>query len=213
MHIGIFGGTFNPVHYGHLFVADMARDAFSMDRVLFVPSSLPPHKNTVPVANAEDRLKMVGIAIEDNPDYDVLDVEIKRKGRSYSIETLRYLKDRYGTQTDISFILGWDSFKDIVTWKDYKELFTLSNFVVVSRSGHNEMSIHECLPVEVSRDFCYDDKKKLYMHTSNHFIVYLDTPLIEISSTMIRERLAQGRTVRYFMPRGVGEYITRHSIY
>lgn len=184
-----------------------------MDKVLFIPSALPPHKEVTPLVKAEDRVRMVRVAIGDNPYFELSEIEVKRKGRSYSIETLKDLQVRHSEEVDLSFILGWDSFEEIVTWKSYKDLFALANFVVVSRYGYKERPIPQVLPVEISQSFCYDKEKKQYIHSSNHFVAYLDTPLIEVSSTDIRERIRCGKSVRYLIPKGVLEYIEAHKLY
>ncbi len=213
MHIGILGGTFNPIHLGHLVIAEEARDAFSLEKVLFIPAKIPPHKDTGPVISSEHRLRMVRLAIDGNPSFEVSDIELKREGPSYSVDTLRQLHRSFGEGVELSFILGWDSFEEIHTWKDYKELFCLANFIVTNRYEHRKEGIGGTLPVEIRDAFWYDKTKDLFIHRSNHFVAYLDTPLIDISSTEIRKRVREGRTIRYLVPRKVVEYIEAHGLY
>ncbi len=213
MHIGILGGTFNPIHIGHLIIAEHARESFSLEKVLFVPSAIPPHKDAVSLIDCKDRIEMVRVATDGNPYFEVSDIEIKRGGASYSIETLRELRSIMGDDLEMSFILGWDAFEEITTWKDYRQLFELSNFIVADRVGYAKKPITDILPVETSKSFCYDKDRSVYIHSSYHFVAYLDTPLVDISSTHIREMRRQGRSVRYLVPDGVFEYIMEHGLY
>lgn len=213
MQIGIIGGTFNPIHLGHLIIAEEAREAFSLDKVIFIPAKIPPHKDIAPVIAPEHRVRMVRLAIEDNPCFEVSELELRREGPSYSVDTLRELHKLYKGEAGFSFILGQDSFEEITTWKDYRKLFYLTNFIVANRYSHKEKDFEYLLPLEIRDSFCYDKNKKQFIHLSNHFVAYLDTPLIEISSTDIRERIGKGRTIRYLMPKKVVEYIEAHRLY
>ena len=219
MHIGIFGGTFNPVHYGHLRIAEELREACHIEMVVFVPSYLPPHKDDLNLVSSEDRLEMVSLAIEDNPFFDVSDVEVRRKGMSYSIETLKELISLYGKGTILSFIVGIDAFLEITTWKDYNKLFDLSNFVITGRPGYNKEQLREDLPPEISESIFCDDEDGYHTLTESSkdsagfSIVYLETTQLDISSSMLRKRIQEEKTIKYLVPPEVEDYIKVHRLY
>ncbi len=195
MHIGILGGTFNPVHYGHLRIAEELREACHMEKVVFVPSYLPPHKENVDLVSSEDRLEMVSLAIEENPFFDVSDIEVRRKGMSYSIETLKELISFYGQGVILSFIVGIDAFLEIATWKDYNKLFDLSNFIITGRPGYNRQQLSEILPPEISESIFCSNKdgcnvlSKSREGSSAFSIVYFETTQLDISSSILRKEL------------------------
>ena len=213
MQIGILGGTFNPIHMGHLVIAEEAREAFSLKKVIFIPARIPPHKDVAPVISPEHRVRMVELAIADNPYFEVSDVELRREGPSYSVDTLRQLHTSFRGEAEFNFIVGWDSFEEITTWKDYRELFHLANFIVTNRYEYRSTAFEGLMPIEIRDSFCYDRARRRYVHRSGHFVAYLDTPLIDISSTDVRRRIREGRTVRYLLPPRVVEYIERKGLY
>ena len=219
MHIGILGGTFNPVHYGHLRIAEELREACHMEKVVFVPSCLPPHKEKSDLVSSEDRLEMVRLAIEENPLFDVSDVEVRRKGMSYSIETLKELIRFYGKGTVLSFIVGIDAFLEIATWKEYKNLFDLSNFIITGRPGYNKEQLREDLPPEISESIFCDDEDGYHTLTESSkdsagfSIVYLETTQLDISSLMLRKRIQEEKTIKYLVPPEIEDYIKVHRLY
>ncbi|MEK6732339.1 MAG: nicotinate-nucleotide adenylyltransferase [Candidatus Omnitrophota bacterium] len=135
MRIGILGGTFDPVHNGHIYLAKKACVKLRLDKMIFIPSYLPPHKKGVKVTSARHRLNMLKLAIQDNKKFKISDMEIKRRGRSYSVETLRRLRKKYGKKTELFFITGSDSLKELDKWKNLPEILRLCRFVVVERPG------------------------------------------------------------------------------
>lgn len=212
MHIAVMGGTFNPIHIGHLRIAEEARDAFKINKVIFIPTYLPPHKDNGSIISPEHRLEMVKLAIKENPSFEASDIEIKRGGRSYSIETLKALRKTY-PGTDFSFIVGSDSFNDITTWCEYEELFKLTNFIVVPRPGYPVKKIGEVLPVELARKFWYDAERDVYANSFNTFISYLETTLFGISASDIRKMIKDGKSTRYILPEEVADYIIKNKLY
>ena len=160
MKIGLFGGTFDPIHWGHLRSAEEVREAFALDRVLLIPAASPPHKKRQPTTSPGDRLKMVRLAIAKNPSFAVSTVEISRRGKSYSVDTIRHFAARWPKDA-LYFILGLDAFREIGSWKDFQEIFPLCHFIVISRPGHGEPMSLSSMPVAVRRLFCYDSKKKI----------------------------------------------------
>lgn len=213
MRIAVLGGTFNPVHYGHLRVAEEAREGLGLDKVVFIPTAIPPHKTEESLTPASVRLEMVRLAIADNPGFDVSDMEIKRGGRSYTVDTLRELKKGGPADLKISLIIGNDSFNDITTWCEYQELFKLASFIVVPRPGYAAKKPGEVLPVELARKFWYDSSTDSYLNSYGNTLSYMATTLIDISSSDIRRRVKEGSSVRYLLPETVIEYIMSRSLY
>ncbi|MEK7841225.1 MAG: nicotinate-nucleotide adenylyltransferase, partial [Deltaproteobacteria bacterium] len=205
MRIAIMGGTFNPIHFGHLRIAEEVREPFNLDKVIFIPTFIPPHKDNGSIISPEHRLEMVQLAVKGNPFFEASDIEIKRKERSYSVITLRELHDKY-TGTDFSFIVGTDSFNDITTWCEYEELFKLTNFIVIPRPGYPVKKIAEILPVELARKFWYDAEKAVYINDYGKFVTYMETTLFGISASRIRKMIKEGNSTRYILPKEVEDY-------
>lgn len=211
MKFGIFGGTLNPIHLGHLRSAEEAREAFSLDKVLFVPAAIPPFGKE-DVESPHHRMEMAKIAIEGNPYFGLSDIEVRRGGISYSIDTVEALKKEI-PGIEAYFVIGLDAFSEIGSWKEYRRFFSLSNFIIVTRPGYQKGAFGDFLPLEVRNDFCYDSAKGCYTHTSGNCFGFLEVTLLDISSTEIRSRLKAGRSVRYLLPQRVEEYIKRNNLY
>lgn len=186
--IGLFGGTFNPIHMGHLAIAQMAQEAFKLDKVIFIPSHQPPHKNIASLAPACDRYKMVKLAIAGNDRFEVSDVETLRDGKSYTIDTLRYFQKVYSSKAKLFFIVGGDSFSTLPKWKNIGEILRLVTFIVVNRPGTNA-------------------SKKNIRHLT------VTKPGIDISSSYLRQRIESGKSVRYLVPEAIFYYIEKHRLY
>jgi nicotinate-nucleotide adenylyltransferase len=211
-NIGLFGGTFNPIHFGHLRAAEEIREACGLEEVIFIPSSYPPHKKQIDIPAAL-RLEMVRIAIAGNSEFSVSDVELKRSGKSYSIETIQYFRRRFGSEAALFFLIGLDAFLEINTWKESPLLFESCNFVIMSRPGLEKKFSPEHLPVELAPDFCYDTEKNGYRHRSGFFVFPKEVTAVDISSTKIRQNFREGRSVAYLIPAAVEEFIRLHKIY
>lgn len=206
------GGTFNPIHLGHLRIAEEVREPFNLDKVIFIPTFIPPHKDNGSIISPEHRLEMVRLAVKGNPFFEASDIEIKRKERSYSVVTLRELHDKY-IGTDFSFIVGTDSFNEITTWCEYEELFKLTNFIVIPRPGYPVKKIAEVLPVELARKFWYDAERDVYANAYGRFVAYMETTLFGISASKIRKMIKEGNSTRYILPKEVEDYITKNKLY
>ena len=213
MKIGLFGGTFNPIHLGHLRSAEEIRDLFQLERVIFIPASYPPHKRKEGIIPAPLRVEMVRLAIADNPLFSLSEVEMERLGKSYSIATVEHFRHELGRQTQLYFILGLDAFLEINTWKEYAALFGLCHFVVMTRPGFEKNFSPEHLPVELTGDFCYDTKRKGYAHVSGFFVFPREITALDISSSRIREHLQRGRSVKYLLPVAVEMFISNNQLY
>ena len=212
MRWGLLGGTFDPIHIGHLRCAEEVREMFGLDKVLFVPAASPPLKRAK-VTPFADRMKMVALAVEGNPAFEVSDVEGRREGRSYSIDTVRYFLDTRVRDLELFFILGRDAFADIGRWKDWEKLLLLCHFVVVTRPGYDDQRPDEILPPPLAASFRHLPGRKAFRSPSGSSLFFRSATFLDISSTDIRKRLSRGKSVRYLIPDAVAEYISRHSLY
>lgn len=211
--IGLFGGTFNPIHYGHLRPAEEILGDFQLDQVVYIPSADPPHKKKEGILSASWRVKMLGLAIADNPHFSLSEVEVNRPGKSYSIETLTHFRKESGPQAQLYFILGLDAFKEIATWKEYESLFELCHFIIMIRSGFEKKFSPDLLPVELAEKFCYDGFQEAYWHSSGFRVYPKEITALDILATKIRENLRVGRSIRYLLPPAVEALIYQKKLY
>ena len=220
--LGIFGGTFNPIHMGHLVVAEEVRERFSLDRILFVPSYLPPHKS-VDVAPARDRLAMVRLAIKGNPFFGLSDLEVRRGTKSYTVDTLRDLADK--VKARLYFLIGSEAFLHLHTWREPPELFKYADFVVMERAGR-EVALEELedylaefhgrfSQVEFYYHGKVEDVQIFYVQGEGFESRLYLTPVVNIgiSSTGIRKRLRKGMSIKYRVPNGVETFISERGLY
>ena len=211
---GILGGTFNPVHLGHLRAAHEVAETLGLDRVLFVPALIPPHKDPAQSASAEHRLEMVRLAVRDNPLFEVSDVELRRGGPSYTIDTLDELASAMPCE-ELYFIVGSELFRTIDSWHCWERLFHVSHFVVVHRPGYHFDPLKRC-PLALQRRIGYDKKEggvEYYTHESSKRVISVPIVGLNLSSTRIRELRSEGRSIRYLVPEAVERYIVDHSLY
>ncbi|MDR1396421.1 MAG: nicotinate-nucleotide adenylyltransferase [Desulfarculales bacterium] len=208
--LAIFGGTFDPIHLGHLRAAQEAAELLRLSKVLFMPSSQPPHSKAVE-ASAGQRLDMVRLATEDNPLFDISDIEIKRAGSSYAVETLRQMKKLFpGHQ--LLFMLGADAFFLIHTWYHAQDLFELADFAVMDRPGTPRYNILTYLQDHVSSCFtAYGERGAQLPNYSR--VSYLTTTLLDISSSEIKRKTRLNNSIHYLVPPAVMEYIEKHHLY
>jgi nicotinate-nucleotide adenylyltransferase len=213
VRLGLFGGTFNPIHFGHLRAAIEVWEAFNLDKLLLIPSATPPHKTADQVANAEDRLEMVRLAVGRESFLEASDVELARPGPSYTIQTLRHFQEQFGPESDIRFIVGQDAFSEITTWKSYKALFGTAHFIVMTRPGSELSSIQAFIHTNVSEAYQYDPTANKYSHPEWCTIFCLNVTHLDISASEIRERIRQGRSIRFLVPHPVEDFITEKGLY
>jgi nicotinate-nucleotide adenylyltransferase len=185
------GGTFDPIHHGHLVAASEVADRYALDEVVFVPTGHPWQKGDVDVSPAEDRYLMTVIATASNPRFQVSRVDVDRDGPTYTVDTLRDLREVYGPDTELFFITGADALERILSWKDADLMFTLAHFVGVTRPGF-----------ELSDD-----------HLPADTVSLIEVPAMAISSTACRVRVAEGKPVWYLVPDGVVQYIAKRNLY
>ncbi len=219
MRIGLFGGTFNPVHSGHLLIAAQVRDRLNLARVLFIPTGDPPHKPPESLAPAAHRSEMVRLAVDSEPTFTASDIEVRRAGKSYTIETVQMLRTELGASADLFFILGLDSFLEIATWRQVAELLKLCHFVVVSRPGARFLSLSDLplLPATThagleSLDAGTTDEIQEPLSATTKLIL-LRLPLCPISASEIRRRLKAGESLATLLPPPVESYIIRHGLF
>lgn len=210
--IGILGGTFDPVHYGHLRAAEQVRERFFLDKVIFMPAALPPHKRDRRVTQKEHRLEMVRKAVSGNPAFEVSELECEREGASYSIETLRILRDTREPGAEIYFVLGSDAFSLIHTWRSYEDLFSMAHWIVVERPGPGKKG-PSALPEFMRSSFRYSPRLKAWIHSSGHALHFCKLNALNISASEIRKLVETGRSIRYLVPEEVRLYIEAHGLY
>jgi nicotinate-nucleotide adenylyltransferase len=206
--IGLFGGTFNPIHLGHLRGAEEIREAFGLQEVVFIPAAQPPHKITEEIIQAHHRLEMVKRATRKNPQFSTSDVELRRPGRSYSIDTIRYFREKF--KDSLYFVLGRDAFVEIETWKDFRSLFSLCNFIIMARPGSAQAV---SLPGALAPAFRYDQGASGWVHGSRNMIFLKEINFLDISSTKVRELVENGGSIKYLVPPEVEAYIEKHGLY
>src|SRR5215470_5358451 len=207
--IGIFGGTFDPIHIGHLRCAEEAREQLRLDEVLFIPAADPPHKARR-ITPAVHRLAMVRRAIAGYAPFRASTIEIDRGGRSYTVDTLRALRAELPSGTALTLLLGLDAFREIGTWKEYRALFGLADVAVWTRPPHRIGSALALLPVAARADFCYGPNQTRLRHRTGNQIRFLTVTALDVSASAIRLRLRRGRSIRYLVPSPVERYLSRH---
>ena len=196
--IGLLGGTFDPIHIGHLLIAEDAREALGLDTVVFIPAGRPWLKANQSVTDPQHRLAMVGLAIGPNPHFQVSDIEVRRQGPTYTVDTLEQLQQDYSPNTEKFLILGMDSLNELARWRSPERLFDLCVVVGVSRPGQEEIDI---------------DKLESIAEGASGKIVLISGPSVGISGTNIRDRVVHGKSIKYRVPVDVESYILEHGLY
>lgn len=195
--IGLMGGTFDPIHNGHLVLAEQVRTRFQMDKIIFIPSGNPPHKQSM--ADKDHRYNMTKLAIEDNEFFEISTIELDQDHKTYTIDTVKRMKAEYGDNTEVYFITGADAIIDLPTWKDFDELVTICKFIGSTRPGIEDKELSEKIDSLV-RD-----------HQAN--ITITQVPALAISSTDIRRRVKYNLSIKYLLPAKTEAYIYEHELY
>jgi nicotinate-nucleotide adenylyltransferase len=211
--IGLFGGTFNPIHLGHLRAAEEVREGQDLDEVRFMPAALPPHKEARGLATPADRLRMVELAVAGVPGFRVSDLELARPGPSYSIDSLRTVRTETGADARLVFILGFDAFREFHTWKDFVEIFALVDVVVVTRPPWPDRLLPEEIPLAAREAFRYDSISEAFRHASGHVLSLQRITALDISAAAIRDRVATRRSIRFLVPPAVERYVAERGLY
>jgi nicotinate-nucleotide adenylyltransferase len=189
--IGILGGTFNPIHNGHLLIAELVREQYSLDKILFIPTFIPPHKNYKPQISTDKRITLIQLAIQNNPFFECFDYEIKKGGISYTIDTIKYIYQTRDIIDKVHLIIGADLLKDFHTWKDFGRLIELVQIVALNRDNVNA--------IEYFSQF--------------QFIKFADSIEFNITSTLIRDRIEKGKSIKYLVPEEVEKFILSKNLY
>jgi nicotinate-nucleotide adenylyltransferase len=213
IRLGLFGGAFNPIHFGHLRAAMEIQEAFSLNRVLFIPTAVPPHKDTRNLLSFAHRIRMIRLALDGHPFFKASDIEKKRGGKSYSIRTIRYFKDNLDPGSELFFILGIDAFLEIETWKSYQNLFKLCHFVVMDRPGYLPHRIKKFIFEKISPDTVTFPRENRFLHPEGYSIFLFPVTRIDISSTRIRRLRQTNQSIHYLLPEKVVDYILRRNFY
>jgi len=222
MNIALYGGTFDPIHYGHLIIAEEIRQRFLFNQIYFIPCGIPPHKVQKHITSASDRYFMVTLATLSNPHFFSSSAEIDRGGPSYSIETIQFFRQQLGPETKLYFIMGVDAFLEISTWKNFYELLTSCRLVVTSRPGLDLQTAIQDLS-----KILLDYHKGLHfsfhkMNSSSRLtkivdkgenVFFVEVTEIDISSTLIQLRASMAKSLRYLVPSAVEEYIKKYGLY
>jgi nicotinate-nucleotide adenylyltransferase len=211
--VGIFGGTFNPIHLGHLRAAEEVREALGLARVVFVPSADPPLKRAGPdwIAPAAERLAWVELAIRGNPAFSVDPLELARAGPSYTVDTLREFARRLAPARPV-FVLGCDAFADLAAWREPKALLELAHFAVVTRPPGGGGALADWIPPELAADLVLEGEEARH-RSAGSWLRRVPIRALDVSSTDVRRRLREGRSVRYLLPDPVLDAIVRSGVY
>jgi nicotinate-nucleotide adenylyltransferase len=220
MRIGLFGGTFNPIHRGHLWAASEVIKRFNLDRIFLIPAALPPHKTPGLVAKAEDRLEMINLAIANLSGLTVSDVELNRPGPSYTIDTIRHIKGTLATDARIYLIMGLDAFLEIHTWKSHQDLLEQIALIVMARpdedykeAEHGWSLLEAYLKSTLSADNQFDAEHSCYTLEGKQPIHICDIEALDISSTKIREKVKRKQSIENFVTPEVADYIRLKGLY
>ena len=220
MRIGLFGGTFNPIHRGHLRAASEVKKDFNLDQVFLIPAALPPHKTPGAVADADDRLKMIDLAIEGLSGITISDVELNRPGPSYTIDTVYHFKKKFVDDSRIYLIMGLDAFLEINTWKSHAELLEQIAFIIMARPDEDYSDAHQgwkiledYLKLNLSEGYEFLAASGCYRSEGKPPIHIIDIDALDISSTKIRENVKKNKTIEHLVPARVAGYIQSKGLY
>ncbi len=218
MRIGLFGGTFDPIHFGHLRVGLEVKETFALDQIYLIPAATPPHKHGGAVASAERRMEMIQRAVGEHPDFTASDVELNRPGPSYTVDTVRHFISVLPNEAHIHLIVGLDAFLEIDTWESFQELFRLTPILVMTRPGAGAEAsmkerIQQFLQSKIDPAYGFMDDGQAFVHPEKQSVYMAEATLLDISSTKIRGLLKQGRSIRFLLPEQVHHFIKAKGLY
>ncbi len=218
MKIGIFGGSFNPIHFGHLRTCEELVEGMPLDKIIFIPSNITSNKNET-AKNSKNRFEMVKMAIKDNSKFETSDIEIKRGGISFSYNTIKELKKKY-LDDELFFIIGFEAFTEIRNWKNSRLLFEMTNFIIINRDMNiktmyeNLTAVAKYIPDVVQNKITTDiERNRLIIYPENRLIILFEVTKLDISSTKIRNNFKKKLSNRFLLPNDIIEYIINKNIY
>ena len=217
--VGLFGGTFDPIHRGHLEVAEAARQRFGLDQICLVPAAQPPHKRAL-IATAVDRIAMVRLAVAHRPGFSVSTVELEREGPSYTIETILQVKSSRPPGAELVFLLGYDAFLELNTWKSYNSILQEVPLIVLARGRYGSQDVNRAIATlkhyidrHLPAGYRWDAAGACFVHPEARTIHFFDGPRLDISATEIRRLIGKGMSARAVLPAAVADYIDRKGLY
>ncbi len=220
MRIGLLGGTFNPIHLGHLRAAVEVKEGFSLNEIYLIPCAIPPHRKSGHVAGATDRFEMTRLATSNTPGFSASDVELKRSGPSYTIDTILHFKSVLPKDTELYFILGLDAFLEIDTWKSYMDFFSLIPFIILTRPYARQIDpelrqqkIQDFIKSKISAGYKYDSSQSGFVHLEMEPLFLFNVTPLEISSSAIRSLIKRRRSIKFLLPDEVIDFIKTKRLY
>ncbi|MEN8212278.1 MAG: nicotinate-nucleotide adenylyltransferase [Thermodesulfobacteriota bacterium] len=214
MNIGLFGGTFNPFHNGHLGIIDHVKKQYGLEKIFFIPSATPPHKPDINLACANDRYNMVKTSLENFDDFFISDKELTREGPSFTIDTINEFKDEHDNSTRFYLLMGSDAFLDITTWKLKDKIFKIVPIIIMLRGfWQNYNTIASFIDENISKEYIFNKKKSGFYHKTKQEILLCSVPKIDISSTMIRKLVKERKPIKDLVPANVEKIITKKELY
>ena len=214
MKAGLFGGTFNPFHNGHMGIIEYVKKKYGLEKIFFIPSATPPHKPDINLAPANDRFAMVRQSLKDHENFEVSDKELTRKGPSFTIDTINEFKKEYGSDTHFFLLMGSDAFLDITTWKQKNRIFEAVQIIIMLR-GHwkNSHAIASFIDENISKGYIFNKQDNTFSHKTKQKIIICTVPKIDISSTIIRERVKNNESIKDLVPANVEKIIRTKELY
>ncbi len=214
MKVGIFGGTFNPFHNGHIGIIQYVQKIHKLEKVFLVPSSTPPHKSDTNLAPASDRFEMVKQSIQDHKEFIVSDKELIRKGPSFTIDTILEFKQEYDKKSKFFLLMGSDAFLDITTWKNKDQIFDAVGIIIMLRGDWKDNNtITSFIDENISKGYIFNAQDNSFSHKTKQKIMICKVPKIEISSTLIRDRIKNNLTIKNLVPADVEKIIRTKELY
>jgi nicotinate-nucleotide adenylyltransferase len=218
--IGLFGGTFNPIHCGHLHIVEQVRNLFPLDRVHLIPCKQPPHKDSQNLADAADRYEMIRLALADWPGLQASDVELTRQGPSYTIDTVRHFQSLVPDGRQVYLLVGLDAFLEIDTWREYRQLLERVPLIVLARplsaddgQSRQQECVEDFIAGRLSDRYRWDACRQAFLHSDRPSIYFLDLDPLDISSTLVRQRVKTGGPIESLVPLKVAEFIKHKGLY
>ena len=214
MKAGLFGGTFNPFHNGHIEIIQYVKDRYGLEKIFLIPSATPPHKPDINLAPANDRFEMVKQSLKGHENFFVSDKELIRKGPSFTIDTINEFKKEYGPTTLFYLLMGSDAFLDITTWKHKDQIFEAIQIIIMLR-GHweNYNAIVSFIDENISKGYIFNEQDNTFSHKKKKKIIICKVPKINISSTMIRDRIKNNKSIKDLVPANIEKIIRTKELY